>query len=126
MTSHPGSVRPLTSRLRVVNCVDQTKKFDVRRQYERVGPPLVRIYQVLEPRKYNDLSPKRRCYKNKELPGMPPTDFITDGQGANHVSHPAEPANDDGSLAMPSALENQPYTPHNKRCPPVTYPQSET
>jgi len=37
---------------------------------------------------------------------MAATNVIAHRQGANHVSYPDQPANDDGSFSMASALEN--------------------
>jgi hypothetical protein len=42
---------------------------------------------------------------------MAATHVIAHRQGANHVSYPGEPANDDGSFSMASALEKEPHGP---------------
>jgi hypothetical protein len=119
MAVRPGCVQLLAGRLGIVDFVDQTKKFDLSRQGKRVDPPSIRIYQIRRSRKYNDLTPNCCRNKNKKLSGVPATNLIAHRQGANHVSYPAEAANDDCSLSMPRALENQ---PHDERHPFSTLP----
>jgi len=51
---------------------------------------------------------------------MAATNVIAHRQGANHVSYPDQPANDDGSFSMASALENQPHDPDDESYPRFT------
>jgi hypothetical protein len=51
---------------------------------------------------------------------MAMTNLIAHRQCAKHVSYPAKPANDNGSLSTPNALENQPHDPDDERYPPFT------
>jgi hypothetical protein len=107
-------------RLGVVNCVHQTKQLDVRWQRTRVHPPFIRIYQIRRSRYYNDFPPNCRRHKNKKLSRVPATNLIAHRQSADHVAYPAKPANDNGSLSMANALENQPHDPDDERDPPFT------
>ena len=51
---------------------------------------------------------------------MAMTNLIAHRQSADHVSYPAEPTNDDGSLSIPNTLEDQPHGPDAERDPPFT------
>jgi hypothetical protein len=51
---------------------------------------------------------------------MAATNVIAHWQGANHVSYPGEPANDDRSFSMANALENQPHDPADESYPRFT------
>jgi hypothetical protein len=85
-----------------------------------VHPPFIRIYQIRRSRYYNDFPPNCRRDKNKKLSGVPTPHLIARRQGAKHVAYPAKPANDNGSLSIPNALEDQPHTPDDERYPPLT------
>jgi len=111
MTRHPAFVHPLAGRLGIVNCVHKTKKFNVRWYAKRVNPSAFRIDQIRRTRHYHDIPPNCRGHKDKKLSRVPPANLMAHRQGANHVSYPGEPANNDGSLSMPGALENQPHNP---------------
>jgi hypothetical protein len=58
------------------------------------------------------MPPNCRGHKDKKLSRVFPANLMTHWQGANHVSYTSEPANNDSSLSMPGALENQPHNPN--------------
>src|SRR5882724_973807 len=122
MSARPGCERLLAGRLGIVTFVHETKKIDVSWERERVDPPFVRINQIHRPRHYNDFSPNWRGDKDNKFSGMPTMHLLAYWQRAKHVSYSAAAANDDGSLAAPSALEDQ---PDDKRCP-STSPKLQT
>jgi len=111
MTRHPGCVEPLADRLGTVNCIYQAKKFNVCWYDKRVNPSFIRIDQIRRTRHFYDTPPNCRGHKDKKLSRVAPANIMAHRQGANHIPYPGEPANNDGSLSMPGALENQPHNP---------------
>src|SRR5215469_15041565 len=117
--SIPGQ---FAGRLRIVNCVHQTKQFELSWQDERVDPPLICIDQICRPRKNNNLSVNWRRDEDKKLSLMAVAHLIAHRQGTNHISYPAESAEKNRSFSATGALEKQ---PDGERYPAAD-PPSET